>query len=644
MSRYVKMCLCFAFLFVSVFVCSQQASAQTYTCTYRTWPGASISGEAIQTGLLPGEYSTPVTVVPDPGYYFSRWNDQTTNATRSDLIVDRDRSFTAYVYDLYPDTVTLTVINGSGSGEHAFSSAVPIEATAVIPGKTFHRWSSSGGTYGGSFSNVYDANTIFTMPEENVVITANYVPTGAAMNILVIGNSTSEDIAAEKGFSPVNIGAELRSILTNDPAVNTQMINVVVDDYYRKEVVLFEHPVYNVWADALRYTLAQYYFWPTERIYRLANLRGEDGTPWDYVVLMDDALMLGQNPGLHAEGVNLIADEVRKGDAEPILLMQWPDSSSSFSSSHFREISHRVGDGAGIRVVPAGYAWDTWGSKDTSANHPTPHGAYLAAASIYSEIYNRSATNSTYSYSNAIADHAWTKVQEERTNTHYTGNFAYVSPICYDTNYSRHLDYANTGTSTESGMHQRLAFCLGNMNITYTIWRDQTDFPPELDVPIDFNYGRAPDWGPEKAYDPDPVNHRLAYGFCYQENYDNEGIVMRYSIDKQYSYDYGQSDGHMIRRILDRNEVPLGARAHPDRLMWCKLYDVDNSYKMSNGHRLYYYAITSSSYMLAALSGRCPMADEPFVVGSGPWNLWVGARIGYETAVRMCSLKGRASG
>ncbi|MFC1498804.1 hypothetical protein ACFLS1_10105, partial [Verrucomicrobiota bacterium] len=145
----------------------------------------------------------------------------------------------------------------------------------------------------------------------------------ADLDILVIGSSTSvKEIAgylehAEQGFSPVNIGTELQRILEADPAV-TQPVNVVVDDYHRSEYLWvtegYSGPQYK-WHYV--HTLAQHYFWLTDRSNTLANLRGELGTNWDYVVMMDDSHTLGNIPGFHAEGVNLIANEVRKGGAEP---------------------------------------------------------------------------------------------------------------------------------------------------------------------------------------------------------------------------------------------------------------------------------------------------------------------------------------
>ena len=148
-----------------------------------------------------------------------------------------------------------------------------------------------------------------------------------------------------------------------------------------------------------------------ERPSRLANLRGEGGTHWDYIVLCNDPYIMANFPGMVAEGVKLIREEVAKSanPAQIVLLAQWPENSSTFTADHFNEIAHRVGGSAGLTVVPAGKAWDSYSSKDTSSNHPTPQGEYLAAASIYSKLFDRSAKTSAYNYpsvGDAIADHA----------------------------------------------------------------------------------------------------------------------------------------------------------------------------------------------------------------------------------------------
>jgi hypothetical protein len=58
---------------------------------------------------------------------------------------------------------------------------------------------------------------------------------------------------------------------------------------------------------------------------------------------------------------------------------------------------YRVGDGAGVPVIPAGYAWSNvnMAIKD-SGIRPTPRGAYVTAAAIYSHVFGRSAKTSGY--------------------------------------------------------------------------------------------------------------------------------------------------------------------------------------------------------------------------------------------------------
>ena len=134
--------------------------------------------------------------------------------------------------------------------------------------------------------------------------------------------------------------------------------------------------------------------WPDGKATRLANLRGEAGTRWDYIVLCKDPYIMANFPGMVAEGVKLIQQrsrQKRQSRPESCCWRNGRKAAPTFTADRFNEIVHRVGDSAGLTVVPAGKAWDSYGSKDTSSNHPTPRGEYLAAASIYSKLFNRSA-------------------------------------------------------------------------------------------------------------------------------------------------------------------------------------------------------------------------------------------------------------
>ena len=89
--------------------------------------------------------------------------------------------------------------------------------------------------------------------------------------------------------------------------------------------------------------------------------------------------------------------------------MMWPKDQSSLASiAHFEEFTYRTSEGTKVAMetIPAGLAWQSLSSekKDESALHPSPNGAYTAAASIYSQLYGKSASESSYTYDAAIAE------------------------------------------------------------------------------------------------------------------------------------------------------------------------------------------------------------------------------------------------
>jgi formylglycine-generating enzyme required for sulfatase activity len=86
---------------------------------------------------------------------------------------------------------TLTVANGTGSGNYAAGTVVSISAAAAPTGSHFTNWTS---TAGGTFANANAASTTFTMPANATTLTANYeqdaAPPPATTYALTIGNGT----------------------------------------------------------------------------------------------------------------------------------------------------------------------------------------------------------------------------------------------------------------------------------------------------------------------------------------------------------------------------------------------------------------------------------------------------------------------
>lgn len=88
-------------------------------------------------------------------------------------------SFSPFVllYEKMPEKYTLTVKNGTGGGEYEANEQVKITADAAPAGKVFDQWITSGG---GAFADAKSAETVFTMPDSNVTVTAVYKNAGGS--------------------------------------------------------------------------------------------------------------------------------------------------------------------------------------------------------------------------------------------------------------------------------------------------------------------------------------------------------------------------------------------------------------------------------------------------------------------------------
>lgn len=483
----------------------------------------------------------------------------------------------------------------------------------------------------------------------------------AALDVLVVGSTHSfseggeDGVLHEKPFNPAGIASQLQNILAADAAIS-EPVNVVFEDIYtNKNISLYYDSATFETHNRRCYSLAQYYMWPEGMASRRANLRGES-TPWDYVIIMADPYVIANFPGMFAEGANMLINEIRSGTAEPMLFAQWPENISSNTAAYFNEIVYRIGDSANVRVVPGGKAWDSYTSQDSSASHPTPDGAYLAAASIYSELYDRSAKTSGYTYSSvpkttALADHALSNIQTNVGVAQYSGAFTNITPFSMKFVPKRLVSYNWTGSSTEWHTEWALLRLDDRVGITFT---RAYNAPPI----IDFNMGRGNDrFEDEKDYEVNPAKFDRSYGLPMHDYYKAYASnTMPYGIDKQYNggvtYDDGTDLGiayNMIRPGTRETSLPADVRCIPLRLMFTKMHEQAPTMNplADDTHMNYNLDDASAAFIYTLLSGRCPLVAEPSPVNetmSSDWMRWLGNKIGYETAWRMGRITTRVPG
>lgn len=457
------------------------------------------------------------------------------------------------------------------------------------------------------------------------------------INILVIG--TNRSISGGEAFSPNQIAAELQSILSADPTISIT-VNVVAEDIYMSESVTFglggNGAEYT--RDFYSHSLAQYYYWPEGRDDRMDNLSGNGGVDWDYVVIGADPHIISTTPGYHSLGVNKLAAKVTEGNAQPLLLMMWPKSESSMPSiAHFEEFAYRTADGAKVPLstVPAGLAWQALpaAKKDVASLHPTPNGAYVTAATIYSHICGTNASSSGYTYDDELADVALSTVDFEQSQVHYTGGRTFMSPFKSCDVTDNVINYNQTGSSSEAGIR-------GGMNWVFN------QAPETLQSggtsPINFNYGRAnSNFEANKRYKINPALFDFSFGFPMQDHGNHGDVSMLYGLDKRNFSTLNDTDLGVARFMVQEGELPY-ARAIPIRTLFAQMKEVtptQSAYRDSwHMHRDLDKAI--GGYMYTMLTGNCALGQEPVVQDSDEWRTWMAHKIGYETAWTLMYLDG----
>lgn len=483
-----------------------------------------------------------------------------------------------------------------------------------------------------------DAPVIPPEDESTTPVVSPDVNDDGKLNILLLGTSKSISDNSS-GFATDKIALELTNILTQDASLNLQ-INIQHEDIYKRKEVTFglgqAGNTLNV--DHFSHSLMQYYYWPEGQSERLQNLANQTATKWDYVIIGADPHIIAKLPGYYALGVNKIAAKIAEGGAKPMLLMVWPKNETNTASiSHFEEFVYRTADEAKVVLptIPAGLAWEALpaAKKDETTVHPTPNGAYLAASSIYAQLLNKSASDSSYDYDDEIADTALTTKTNEENNTHYTGERTFISPYKSCAINDDVLNYNHTGTSSENGILNGLRWVIDQSDKTLV----NGGTPP-----INFNYGRAnTNFEPNKRYNINPAQFDFSIGFPMQDNGNHGNTSMLYGLDKRINeVENGTDLG--VALFMERNSELPNARAIPVRTLYAQLKEAipSQSAYSDNWHMHGNLDKAIGAYMYTLLTGECVLGAEPADVASNEWKLWMSHKIGYETAYTLMYLKG----
>jgi hypothetical protein len=491
-----------------------------------------------------------------------------------------------------------------------------------------------------------------------ILLLASSISALADVNVLVIGSATDSSSVDYSSIYAAGSGyyeAEATTVSAFDPAdVVTELTNIIGGASQGAVNVVFEDFNGDYYSHSHTNLFTWFHFpYPLDSetgeyasVERWSNLRGENGTEWDYVVLIGDAHTMEYLPGFYALGVSEIAKEVAKGSAETILLMPWPAAGSSTSLDHYKEVVYRVGRTGGGAVAPAGLAWAASGeTESTGGSHPTDNGAYIAAATLYSRMFGENAATSTYGNTekDTLANLAYSTVQENQGAVQYTGDFATPNPYSPQYNSNRNVDFSITGTSTERGHIDALEMVLDACRVQHSKYfshRYNTDDPGtegagwptdeagDFVGPIDYNFGKF-DFYAYDEYNVNPDFWKRAYIFKYQWLLTEDEAM-------------GQIFYHdMAAGVKAYLEGPYVGATIP-RASWAMLYRLKPDIEMNgSGNHLTEIAILPNAAFINTVdSGRCPLTPEV----EDPTDEWDAMRVGYEAGWIMSRLQARAPG
>lgn len=137
---------------------------------YRNTANGTDGGTSID-GAVQASYTAQTDTEGKVWYYCKITNtDPGVSGNKTVTVTTRVAAVTVRA-EQEPAAYTLTVINGSGSGAYTENTNVSITANQAPAGKVFLGWTATGNVH---FQNAASASTVFSMPAENVTVTAVY--------------------------------------------------------------------------------------------------------------------------------------------------------------------------------------------------------------------------------------------------------------------------------------------------------------------------------------------------------------------------------------------------------------------------------------------------------------------------------------
>jgi methionine-rich copper-binding protein CopC len=158
----------------------EQTAITYYALTMASTAGGSISPTVGQHSYAVGTV-VPIIATAAAGYYFVNWTGNVgtvanVNAASTTITMNSNYSVAANFAVAMPYALTMAVA-GSGStspavGPHTYTTGASVPITASpASGYYFSHWTAPAG----SFTNANSATTTFTMPAQDVTVTANFV-------------------------------------------------------------------------------------------------------------------------------------------------------------------------------------------------------------------------------------------------------------------------------------------------------------------------------------------------------------------------------------------------------------------------------------------------------------------------------------